>query len=228
MPKIEYLDPEIANEGERADAAFAAPRRPHVWDYAQLKEHPHYGQYWAPKPFSPWPAVIYNHKTGEEKTVKDAKEALEYGVGFNKNLRHPDYEWTGDWQAEPRKDQKLSIHVTGKSLVTASAERVTADSMTKILQKLADGKSTSEVSPAIAEAISADKDYQEYLAFKRAQAAVGTKAVSATVETEPSIHEVSTESNKKEALVSQAKEKGIHVDKRWGLDRIQAALDSAA
>jgi hypothetical protein len=224
MPKIEYLDPEIANEGERADAAFAAPRRPHVWDYAQLKEHPHYGQYWAPKPFSPWPAVIYNHKTGEEKTVKDGKEAMEYGVGFNRNLRHPDYEWTGDWQAEPRKDLKPNIHVTGKSLVTASAERVTADSMTKILHKLAEGKATPEVSPAIAEAISADKEYQEYLAFKRAQAAV--KSGTASIETDE--NPVAHEADPKSGLVQLAKEKGIHVDKRWGLDRIQAALDSAA
>lgn len=222
MPKIEYLDPEIANEGQHAESAFAISPRPHVWDYAQLKEHPHYGQYWAPKPFSPWPAVIYNHKTGEDRIVKDAKEALDYGVGFNKNLRHPDYEWTGDWQAEPRKDQKPNIHVTGKSLVTASAERVTADSMTKILQRLAEGKAASEVSPAIAEAISADKEYQDYLAFKRAQAGVKSAPVEDGDEAQ------APEPDQKAGMVKLAKEKGIHVDKRWGLDRIQAALDSAA
>lgn len=219
MPKIQYLDPEIANEGERADAAFVAPVRPHVWDYAQLKEHPHYGQYFVPRPAAsaPWPAWIYNHKTGESKIVKDAKEALQYGVGFNKNLRHPDYEWTGDWQAEPPKDSKPNIHDTGKTVVGVSAERSTADSMTKILQKLAEGKSGSDVSPAIAEAISADKDYQEYLAFKRARAAAQPEAGAET----PTVDE-------KELLIGLAKEKEIHIDKRWSLERIKSELDKAA
>lgn len=221
MPKIEYLDPEIANEGERADSAFVVSPKPHVWDYAQLKEHPHYGQYWAPKAFQPWPAWIYNHKTGEKKVVDNAMEAAQHGIRFNKALRHPDYEWTGDWQAEPRKDLKPNINETGKSLVTASAERITADSMTKILQRLAEGKAGNEVSPAIAEAINADKDYQEYLAFKRARAAVQVEPESPSVEDNELLVD-------KDAMVRLAKEKGIHVDKRWSLDRIKSALDEAA
>lgn len=215
MPKIQYLDPEIANEGERADTAFIAPRRPHVWDYAQLKEHPTYGKWFTDKPFEAFPAWIYNHKTGDKKIVETAKEALTYGVGFNRNLRHPDYEWTGDWQAEPPKGAKPSVHDTGKSVVTASAERVTADSMTKILQNLAGGR--AEAVPH--DDMTADKEYQEYLAFKRARAAVQ----EAPAETEPKPVAV----DEKEILISLAKEKNIHVDKRWGLDKIKAALDDA-
>lgn len=216
MPKIEYLDPEIANEGQRADAAFVAPVRPHVWDYAQLKEHPTYGKYFAPKAFSPWPAWIYNHKTGESKVVDNPMEASQHGVQFNRNLRHPDYQWTGDWQAEPPKDKaKPSINDTGKSVVTASAERATADSMTKILQQLVAGKSP-DVAPEISAAISQDQEYQDYLAFKRAKAAASAEPVASI-----------SLPDEKEILIGLAKEKNIHVDKRWGLDKIKSALDEA-
>src|ERR1700729_1696296 len=111
MSKIEYLDPEIANEGQRADEAFVVPKRPHVWDYAQLKEHEHYGKYFADKPFRPFPAWIYNHKTGESKIVGDEKTASQYGVSYNTTARFHHYECTGDWMDEPRKDQKADTSI---------------------------------------------------------------------------------------------------------------------
>lgn len=215
MSKIEYLDSEIANEGQRADDAFVAPKRPHVWDYAQLKEHEHYGKYFAERPFRAFPAWIYNHKTGEIKIVGDAKAAAQYGVSYNTTARFHHYECTGDWMDEPRKDTKPDVTTAGKSLVSISASQAantTADTMAQILKKLIADKT----SPELSEAISADKEYQNYLAFKRAQ------SKKAPVEA------VEEAIDEKALLIEAAASRDIKVDKRWSIDRIKSELDKAA
>jgi hypothetical protein len=222
MPTIEYLDPEIANEGQRADDAFVVSPKPHVWDYAPLKEHKHYGKYFAPKPFREWPAVIYNHKTGEEKTVGDAGAAARYGVSYNRDTRFPHYVCTGDWKDEP-KSQKIDFKAAGKSLVTASAAQSTSDTMTEILKRLIE--SNTAPSSAMAE----DKEYQDYLAFKRMQASAPKEVVvvaEPVIErSEPEEEFELSEGDQKEILVGLAKEKGIKADGRWSLDRLKAELD---
>lgn len=222
MPKIEYLDPEIAGEGERADNAFVAPKRPHVWDYAQLKEHEYYGKYFADRPFRAFPAWIYNHKTGETKIVGDAKAAAQYGVSYNTTSRFHHYECTGDWMDEPKKGMKADVTISGKSLVSASsaqAANTTAETMAQILQKLIADKA----SPELSEAISADKEYQEYLAFKRAQ--------SKKAPVEDTLLEFKAEFpaiDEKAILIEAAASRDIKVDKRWSIDRIKSELDKAA
>lgn len=223
MQKIEYLDPEIANEGQRADAAWVPSPKPHVWDYAPLKEHPHYGQYFAAKPFKEWPAMIYNHKTGEEKIVGDAKTAAQYGVSYNRNTRFPQYVCDGDWKDEPR-TIKPDLHAGGKSLVTANATQAantTAETMAEILKRLIEGKAA----PEIATAVSQDKEYQDYLAFKRMQAAQTDPAATPIVEAaEP----MPSDAEQKAILVGLAEEREIKVDKRWSLERLKAELDRVA
>lgn len=223
MAKIEYLDPEIANEGERADAAFVAPKRVHVWDYAQLKEHEHYGKYFVQKPFRAFPAWIYNHKTGETKIVGDAKAAAQYGVSYNTTARFHHYECVGDWMDEPPKNAKADVTSTGKSLVSASASQAantTADTMAQILKKLIADKA----SPELSEAISADKEYQEYLAFKRAQSKKVAQVEPVTLEAKTWVPPV----DEKALLIEAAESRNIKVDKRWSIDRIKSELDKAA
>lgn len=219
MPKIDYLDPEIANEGQSADAPWVPSPRPHVWDYAPLKEHPHYGQYFAARPFRAFPAWIYNHKTGESKVVGSAKEADQYGVSYNTTARFHHYECVGDWMDEPAKGLKADVTIAGKSLVTASstqAANTTAETMAQILQKLIADKA----SPGLADTISADKEYQDYLAFKRAQSKKAPVEVAAKEDVETF--------DEKALLIEAAASRDIKVDKRWSIDRIKSELDKAA
>src|ERR1700733_1606451 len=93
-PKIEYLDPEIANEGisvnnwspgawTNAPAAEGEEYQPdveppHNNDYAALKKHKHYKQYFRPYRYQPFPAFVY-HQTLGSKVVKTKEEAIALG-----------------------------------------------------------------------------------------------------------------------------------------------------
>src|SRR6202041_2744788 len=78
----EYLDPSIANEGEAATDWHPGSGPAAIPDMVKmLGNHKHYGRYFAPKVFKPFPAWIY-HKSEPEKIVVTAKEAKEYGVSY--------------------------------------------------------------------------------------------------------------------------------------------------
>lgn len=215
MLKVEYLDPEIANEGSSADAPV--PMEPaHVFDYAPLRTHKTYAKYFAPHTYQRYPAIFY-HKNGEQRIVATHDEASELA-----GVRPVKGGWVcdGDWfdtesDAHP---VKPAIDGAGKSLVAASASQVaggTNEIMAQILQKLTDnGVPSNKVVPAIAAAMAEDKEYQDYLAFKRMRDA----SLTADVIDLPA-------DDQKAILIELAKEKGIKLDKRWGLDTIKAELD---
>lgn len=213
MTKIEYLDPEIANEGLHAEE-MPDIEEPHINDYATLKKHKHYKKYFKPYIFQPYPAYIYHAKEGE-KLVGDAKTAAQYGVSYNKEDSH----WVciGEWKVKPIVARKPNPQDTGKTLVTATASQSamgTNELMAQILAQLVKGQGS--VAPALATAIGEDKEYQDYLAFKRMQAAKDeTKADL------PPIDE-------KALLIEAAESRDIKVDKRWSIERIKSELDKAA
>lgn len=216
MTKIEYLDPEIANEGLSADD-MPEIEEPHINDYATLKKHKHYKRYFKPYVFQPFPAFIY-HKTDGEKLVGDAKTAAQYGVSYNKEDSH----WVceGDWKVKPVVARKASPTDTGKTLVNATAQQAamgTNELMAQILQQLVKGQGS--VAPALATAIGEDKEYQDYLAFKRMQAGEAPKAIlDADL---PPVDE-------KALLIEAAESRDIKIDKRWSVDRIKTELDKVA
>lgn len=110
---VEYLDPSIANEGVSVNnwqpGAWANTpavseddwqpdmEPPHINDYAAFKKHKHYGRYFRPYRYTPFPAWMY-HATLEPKIVKSKEEVLALGP---------------DWSPLPNKPR---IDMTGKAL----------------------------------------------------------------------------------------------------------------
>jgi hypothetical protein len=227
MQKIEYLDPEIANEGSHAeDMSDLEP--PHVYDYAAFKTDKHYKRYFKPYVFQPFPAWIY-HATEEAKMVGDAKTAASYGVSYIKGDDHNEARWecSGEWKVRPVVKPKAKATDGGKTLVTASSQQQqvsTNELMAKILAQITAGNMPL---PNVAKA---DPEFAEFLEYKKWKASQAERSEQPKAAAEPAkapALELS-EAEQKEILVGLAKEKEIHVDKRWSLDRIKETLDKVA
>lgn len=214
MPNIEYLDPEIANEGVSADSPV--PMEPaHVFDYAPLRTHKTYAKYFAPHTYQRYPAIFY-HKNGKQRAVTNHEEASELaGVRPIKGGWVCDGEWF-DSEADAHV-VKSPLDGAGKSLVAASATQVaggTNEIMAAILQKLTDGGvPSSKAVPAIAAAMAEDEEYQAYLAFKRMRDAKPAEPGPI---------------DEKALLIEAAASRDIKIDKRWNIDRIKEELDKVA
>lgn len=119
----EYLDPEIANEGLSVNnwepgAWTNSPalngeefqpelEPPHINDYAMLKKHKHYKQYFRPYRYQPFPAILY-HPTLGQKIVASKEEVVALGP---------------EWSPTPF---RMPIDMTGKSLpVKSDTQRLT-------------------------------------------------------------------------------------------------------
>lgn len=223
---VEYLDPSIANEGEAAtDWHPGAGPAPIPDMFKMLGNHKHFGRYFAPHVFRPFPAWIY-HATEADMIVSTAKEAKEYGVTYD--IEDARYISTGEWKTKPVVKKKPDPHAGGKSIISKDAPQnggASIEIMAQILQQMQKG----QVAPqALNEAVKADPDYTAFLEFKKWKSAQGQPAV---IEPDFSVDEPATDlsdTDQKEILVKLAKEKDIHVDKRWGLDKIKAVLDAAA
>ena len=117
---VDYLDPEIAGEGQSCNnwvpgAWTNAPavsedeyqpdiEPPHIPDYAMLKKHKHYRQYFRPYRYHPFPAFMYG-PNGAEKIVKTREEVIALGP---------------DWSPTPPAERQKKIDMTGKSLPVKS------------------------------------------------------------------------------------------------------------
>lgn len=129
MP-VEYLDPEIAGEGVSANnwtpGAWANTPNyadeewqpdiepPHINDYAAFKKHKHYGKYFRPYRYTPFPAWMY-HATEEPKLVQTKEQVLALGA---------------EWSPTPNKPR---IDMTGKSLPVKSETQRLAEVVAQAL-----------------------------------------------------------------------------------------------
>lgn len=209
---VEYLDPAIANEGEAAtDWHPGAGPAPIVDMSKLLGNHKHFGKYFAPHVFRPFPAWIY-HATEPEQIVKTAKEAKEFGVTYD--TEDARYICSGDWKTKPVTKKKPDVHASGKSLLTSERAQggASLEIMAQILQQMQKGQPAPS---ALGEAVKADPDYAAFLEFKKWKAGQEVPAGDLS------------DAEQKDILVKLAHEKDIHVDKRWGIDKIKAALDAA-
>src|ERR1700689_1130027 len=55
---------------------------PHITDYAAFKKHKHYGKYFKPYRYRPFPAWMY-HATEEPKEVKSREEVIALGRNWS-------------------------------------------------------------------------------------------------------------------------------------------------
>lgn len=216
MRNIEYLDPEIANEGSHADAGFDLEPA-HVWDYAPLKADKKYKKYFQPHQYIKYPADFY-HADGRTQRVHTDEEAAELGCRPHKNVWICEGEWHDD-EAVAHK-LKINFHAAGKNLIVASAQQSAAGTnelLGQLVAQMAKGQSSVP-----------SNDVMLVLTgiLQQMQIQNGVKPVEApktevTTEELPPVDE-------KALLIEAAASRDIKIDKRWSLDRIKTELDKAA
>lgn len=219
----EYLDPAIANEGEAATEWHPGAGPAAIPDLAKmLGNHKHFGRYFAPHVFKPFPAWIY-HATEPELIVRTAKEAKEFGVTYDTDDAR--YICSGDWKTRPVKKSKPIMDGAGKSVISSERAQggASLEIMAQILQQMQKG---SPAPAGLGEAVKADPDYAAFVEFKKWKSAQDKQPYGPEAHF-PEAGPVLTDAETKDVLIGLAKEKNIHVDKRWGLDKIKAALDEA-
>jgi hypothetical protein len=233
MPPVEYLDPEIANEGSSANswapgdwtnAPNAADEEyqpdvdpPHINDYAAFKKHKHYRQYFRPYRYTPFPAWMY-HATHEPKIVKTKDEVLALGP---------------EWSPTPL---KLRVDMTGKSLpVKNDTQKLTEALVTGLLKApgatAAPGGAVDAAS--IAAIVAAVMTAMQPRAAVAAPAAPDPEKLMPTdVEGLRQFVEMpkggdehpGQDSVERKAVIELAEKEGIKIDGRWSTDRIKREL----
>src|ERR1700761_1555271 len=160
----EYLDPEIANEGEAATDWRPGAGPAAIVDMSKLLgNHKHFGKYFAPHVFKPFPAWLY-HATEPEFIVHTAKEALEYGVVYD--TEDGRYVCSGEWKSRPVVKKKPSAIGSGKNLISSERAQggASLEIMSQILQQMQKGAAAPTV---LGQTVQADPDYAAFLEFKK-------------------------------------------------------------
>jgi hypothetical protein len=221
MAAIEYLDPSIANEGFHAEKynpgawADAVPdgedwqpdiEEPHIYDYKAFKKHKHYGKYFRPYRYVPFPAWMH-HATLESKLCQNKEEVAALGPG---------------WSREP---QQHKIVMVGKALPIKTDTQRLAETIALGMERQPQLTGTGPIdATAIAAIVAA------VLAATQSQRAAPMAPVveTATVvedepETEPQAA-AAAPSIERMAMLELAEKEGIKIDKRWSDERIKTAL----
>ncbi len=212
---VEYLDPAIAGEGIHVDAWKPggwtdAPdgeniewqpdiEPPHINDYAAFKTHKHYGQYFRPHRYRPFPAWVY-HPTLEPKIVKSKEEVEALGP-----------EWS------PTPPPKRPIDMTGKSLPVKSDTQRLAE----VIQASLGQRQGAAVDPNMIGAIVA----AVMAAVEAKSGAAASAADPDPASLMPSQGVQSPDDGiERQALIELADKEGIKIDKRWSTVKIKEAL----
>lgn len=232
---IQYLDPEIANEGLRADMPvegqwtpggefqpFIDP--PVIPDYAFVKqkgmEHlrklfpQHSGIPYVHQAFPVW---AY-HKTEPARLLHTEQHATEHGMRYVKKTKS--FDCTGEWSDEPFHVAKLNVDApgAGKSVAKPGGNASQADTIAAVVAAVMAQVAPKVTGNALATVPQvSDPDYAKFIAFKEWLAQQGSQ--KAPVQLSPD--------EEKAALVKIAGEAGVKVDKRWSIDSIKEALDKA-
>lgn len=172
---------------------------PHINDYAAFKKHKHYGKYFRPYRYTPFPAWMY-HKTAEPKLVKSKEEVLALGP---------------EWSPVPNKPR---IDMTGKSLpVKTDTQRLAETIATAMPRTVA---TAAAADPNLIAAIVAAVVPAVMAALPQTQPA----AVSAVSEPEAMDHSRGEDDIERKALFELAETNKVKIDKRWSNERIKKEL----
>ena len=170
---------------------------PHITDYAAFKKHKHYGQYFKPYRYRPFPAWMY-HATEEPKQVKNREEVLALGP---------------EWSPTPPVIKRIDM--TGKAYQTKSETQRLGEVMEKAL---AGKQSTAGIDPtsiaAVVAAVMAALGKNEPARAEPAAPDVELFAAGARGESEV----------ERTALIELAEKDGVKIDKRWSNERIKKEL----
>jgi hypothetical protein len=167
---------------------------PHINDYAAFKKHKHYGKYFRPYRYQPFPAWIY-HKTLEPRLVKSKEEVLALGP---------------EWSPIPNKTR---VDMTGKSSPVKSETQRLAE---VVSQAVATRQGTGSQIDATAIA--------SIVAAVLAATQGAPKEATSTSQDDVIIASDPAADVERDALLELAEKEGVKVDKRWGNDRIKKEL----
>lgn len=240
MSKVEYLDPEIAGEGLRADHAGIGEdyqpvyEPPHIPTYQGLNSIKHLFPQFSNRPYrhQAFPAWIY-HETEAARLISNPMEASQFGLKW---LPAPHFKWevTGKWHPQPVQKPKAVASGTGKNVMEGNRSNAqqSGEMVAAVVAAVMANMKTMQGAPATgaAPAAAIDPDYVEFQAFKAWKAAQ-MQAVDAPaghlVGAENALAaDVSPEAEKKQ-LLEIAGERGIEIAPDATNDAIKALLDAA-
>ena len=230
---VGYLAGDVAEEGQKVilDSGEQVswtppPVRPSVPDMSQIKAIRHY---FGRAGHQVYPAWLF-HPTEKAVLVKDAKEAEKYGVRFRKATQEENerfgvtssWDFADDtkWRVKP-----LQARVVDPNNLETGKNYIAATTMPHIAQNAMIEALIPAVAAAVAKSLQSSgpsapanidpKQWESFLAFQAFQKTTETvNALSDDVD--------------RENLAAEAERKGIKVDKRWSMNRLQAEVEKAA
>lgn len=236
---LQYLDPEIANEGELAmlpgEGTPAPMDAPHIPDYSWVIAKDKIAKYFRKfvpyhhKAYPTWvyhpteePRLLEDRYTREDppRLIKSAKDqAADLGVIFRKTTPEElaqgfpatRWEFKGDWRTTPYKVANRS-NAYGKTMPPPSQTEVIATAVATAMRAAGSANGSADIIGATVAAV---------------MAALGKVQTPSTADPAHAMENltVKTVSEEKAALTKVAEESGIKVDKRWSTDRLKAELD---
>ena len=229
MAAIEYLDPSIANEGVHVDkwnpGAWANTvgddeewqpdvEPPRITDYAAFKKHKHYGQYFKPYRYRPFPAWMY-HATEEPRIVKSKEEVIALGPAWSPVPNKPRIDMTG--KSIPGKSQTERLgEIIAESLATKSTGAGAVDPTAIAAIVAAVMAALPQNQPAAAAVVASvpvdpPSDVEGLRAF--------AEKASDGDDEHPGHGSI-----ERKALIELAEKEGVKIDGRWSNDRIKKEL----
>lgn len=232
---IEYLDPEIANEGLRADdqwtpdgefQSFMDP--PVIPDYAFVKQkgaeklRKYFPQYSGiPYKHQHFPMWVY-HATKEPRLLRTMDHAKEHGLTYNDRFK-AFIDDESEWKLTPvfaeGQGPKLNPAQPGAGKVFVRNPANQGDNIAAIVSAVMAQFQQMSITPAPAPAtpFTADPEYQDYLKFKAFQASQGApKTVPVVNEEDQRVAAL--------ALLKERRVKGVKDD--MPLSKLTEMLDS--
>ncbi len=250
---VGYLDPEIAGEGQQVtlsdgeNVSWTPPPQKLVMpDWSQIKS---IAKYFGRKGGPVYPAWLF-HPTEPDKLVQNAAEAEVLGVCYRKATEDEKaryghesvWDWKADskWRPRPQRTRQFDPQnmETGKIYQPAPHNPVGAQE--RLIESLipAVAAAVAQSLKATGPAAPASVDKGQWDAFLQFQAWQKTKeaveVLTANDADDGASETVSAPANalsampNKEALIAEASDKGVKVDKRWSLDRIMLEIEKAA
>lgn len=229
MEKIEYLDPEIANEGqsvnnwtpgewvnvvpEEGDWRPSVPNK-FVPSYDQLREHKHYGRYFAPHIFRPFPAWMY-HPTLPSKIVKTKEEVIALG---------PEWATTPFAKSEPVMVGKSLPVKSEQSKLTEAISAAMLQQHKQVAPGAIDPNLIAMVVAGVMQAMAKNQAPPMPTETPNKETGPTVAEVLARKEPEEDGHDITDGAVERAALIELAEKEGVKIDKRWSNDRMKEAL----
>lgn len=192
---------------------------PHINDYAAFKKHKHYGKYFRPYRYTPFPAVMYHAVLGQTE-VKSKEEVIELGPEWSRFIPI----WTHQIKGTKTVRTQDEVDSLGAGWTPCDFDQSTKHWTARkdMTGKSSPTKSeTQRLAEVVAQSLSAKQGPIDATAI-----AAIVSAVMAATQPKPveAVSEVVGDDIERDAMFELAEKNGVKLDKRWGNDRIKKEL----